>query len=145
MLSAVVQIDLHGANAPLVVTGTVTDATQRAVHPLVNRVPSISPGAVVWMDRTRADRVEPTAGELLPTALRHDHPDSGAGSAKATTPAERLEAPLIQGFRVQPRATGWEVPPRPVPLWPAPIGCPAGGLAHRPRSRPALGGRRVHC
>lgn len=97
MLSVVVPVDLHGADVRLVVTGTVTDATQWAVHPLMNRARSILPGAMVWVDLTGADRVEPTAVELLQSALQHDRPDSGAGSVQILTPAERLGAPLLPG------------------------------------------------
>lgn len=97
LLSVVVQIDLHGADVRLVVTGTVTDATQRVLHPLMDRARSILPGAMVWVDLTGADRVETTAVELLQSALQHDHPDSGAGSVKILTPADCLGAPPVPG------------------------------------------------
>lgn len=96
-LSVLVQLDLHGASVRLIVTGTVTETTQRAVHPLLARTCTIVAGATVSVDLTGAEHVEPAAFELLQGACDHHRPEAVEGPVEILAPAAGRSGPPRPG------------------------------------------------
>ena len=71
-LCVTVQIDLDGKTLRVLVTGCLTAASQRALHPLIRRARALTTGIHVTVDCTRAHHVDPTGVELLRAATDHD-------------------------------------------------------------------------
>ena len=86
--SVLVQVYLHGAYVRLVVTGSVTEANQHALHPLVARARTLIPPVAVTVDLTGAEHVEAGAVDLLRWALEHDGTAEGVGPVEVLTAAE---------------------------------------------------------
>ncbi|GAA1757516.1 hypothetical protein [Kocuria aegyptia] len=74
-LSVTVQVDLDGRTIRILATGCLTDASQRALHPLLRRARSLTPGIHVTVDLTGARHVEATGVQLLRWATHHDGAD----------------------------------------------------------------------
>ncbi len=71
-LCVTVQVDLDGRTLRVLATGCLTAASQRALHPLIRRARTLTPGIHVTVDCTGTHHVEPTAVELLRAATDHD-------------------------------------------------------------------------
>jgi hypothetical protein len=71
-LSVTVQIDLDGQSLRILAAGCLTAASQRALHPLIRRARTLTPGIHVSVDCTGAHHVEPAGVELLRAATDHD-------------------------------------------------------------------------
>lgn len=87
-LSVLVQIDLHGAYVRLVVTGSVSEANQHALHPVIARARTLIPSVTVTVDLTGAEHVEPGAVDLLRWALEHESTVGGAGPVEMLVASE---------------------------------------------------------
>lgn len=108
-LSVLVQADLHGAYVRLVVTGWMTEANQHVLHPVVARARTlIPPAAVVTVDLTCADHVDPAAVDLLRGAVGHDEIFGGRAAVEVLVPDRSLENRVVVPLTVRTRA-------RPVP------------------------------
>lgn len=71
-LSVTVQVALDGKALRVLVTGCLTAASQRALHPLIRRARTLTPGIHVTVDCTGAHHVEAAAVGLLRAATDHD-------------------------------------------------------------------------
>ncbi|MEX5260189.1 hypothetical protein [Kocuria sp. CPCC 205263] len=67
-----VQVDLDGQALRVLATGCLTAASQRALHPLIRRARTLTPGIHVTVDCTGAHHVELAGVELLREATDHD-------------------------------------------------------------------------
>jgi hypothetical protein len=70
-LSVTVQVDLDGRTVRILVTGCLTEASQRGLHPLVRRARALTPGVHVTVDCTGVEHLEAGGVELLGQALAH--------------------------------------------------------------------------
>ncbi|GEO97250.1 hypothetical protein [Kocuria turfanensis] len=68
-LSVTVQVDLDGEYVRVLATGCLTEASQRALHPLIRRARILTPGIHVTVDLSGAHHIEATGMELLRRAL----------------------------------------------------------------------------
>lgn len=86
-LSVTVQVDLDGKNVRIIATGCLTETSQQALHPLIDRARTLVPGIHVTVDLSGAQHVEATGVELLRQALEHDGPRSSPGPVELVVPA----------------------------------------------------------
>ena len=108
-LSVLVQIDRHDAYVRLVVTGRMTAANQHVLHPVVARARTlIAPAAVVTVDLTCADHVDPAAVDLLRGAVGHDEIFGGRAPVEILVPDRSLDHRAVVPMTARTRA-------RPVP------------------------------
>lgn len=84
-LSVVVQVDPGGSFVHLLVTGSLTEATQRQLPDLVGRARTLVPGATVNVDLSAAHHVEPAALAQLQRSLDHDHDRDSGGPVRVLT------------------------------------------------------------
>lgn len=71
-LSVTVQVDLDGRTIRILATGCLTEASQRALHPLIRRARDLTSGVHVTVDLTGARHVEAVGVNLLRWATDHD-------------------------------------------------------------------------
>lgn len=71
-ISVTVHVDLDGQYVRIVVTGRLTEFSQRALHPLIRRARTLTPGVQVTVDLTRVRHVEPLGLDLLRQAVDQD-------------------------------------------------------------------------
>ena len=76
-LSVTVQVDLDGKNVRVLVTGCLTELSQRALHPLILRARTLTPDIRVTVDLSGAQHVEALGVDLLRQAVGHDGPRQG--------------------------------------------------------------------
>lgn len=86
-LSVLVQVDLDGTSMCLGITGCLTEATQRALHPVMRRALTANPGMQVSVDLRCAEHIEIAGVDLLRSA-------TGNGNA---LPAARSVHVLLPG------------------------------------------------
>ena len=78
-ISVTVHVDLDGRNVRIVVTGCLTEFSQRALHPLIRRARTLTPTVEVTVDLTRVRHLEPLGLDLLRQAVDQD----GAGGTRS--------------------------------------------------------------
>lgn len=106
-LSVLVQVDLHGSDVRLVVTGCVTKANQHVLHPMIARARTLIPPVAVSVDLTGAGHVEAIAVDLLRWALEHDNTTAETGPVSVLAPARLPDhRPVLAGIGRQ-EAVGW--------------------------------------
>jgi len=71
-LSVTVQVDLDGRTVRILVAGCLTEASQRALQPLIRRARALTPGIHVTVDLTALHHVEAAGVELLRRSADHD-------------------------------------------------------------------------
>jgi hypothetical protein len=116
-LSVTVPVDLDGRTIRVLATGCLTVASQRALHPLIRRARTLTPGIHVTVDCTGVHHVEPTGVELLRAAVDHDEGSDGLrpveflfsdplrgpagtqGHGHRTTSARALQHPQVSEIR----------------------------------------------
>lgn len=91
-LSVTVQIDLDGKSVRIVVTGCVTEASQRALPPLIRRARNLTPGVQVTVDLSGAQHIEASGVDLLRWAIDHDRPLRGPVQLLVPAPDARPSA-----------------------------------------------------
>lgn len=105
-LSVTVQIDLDGKNVRIIATGCLTEASQQALHPLIDRASTLVPGIRVTVDLSGAQHVEATGVELLRQAFEHDSPCSSPGPVDLVVPDPLPDHLLTTVPLTRPSATG---------------------------------------
>jgi hypothetical protein len=87
-LGVLVQVDAHGAQVRLLVTGCVTEANQHGLHPVVAAARELIPLVAVIVDLTVAEHVEAAAVDLLRWAIEAGEAGSGTGPVEVLPPVE---------------------------------------------------------
>lgn len=115
-LAVVVQIDLDGGQARIVVTGLVTEVNQRGLCPVIDRARRLAPGIQVSVDLSGCESVEPVAVDLMRWAVEQEQVGAAAGpvefllpdpetasadpTARMTVAAEQLGCPAAPARQV---------------------------------------------
>ena len=71
-ISVTVHVDLDGRNVRIVVTGCLTEFSQRALHLLIRRARTLTSNVQVTVDLSEVRHVEPLGLELLRQAVDQD-------------------------------------------------------------------------
>ena len=102
-LSVTVQVDLDGRNVTVLVTGCLTEASQWALHPLIRRARTLTPGVRVTVDLNGAQHIEAAGIDLLRWTLDHDAPLPRQGPVTLVVP-DPLPAHPVATARPVPAA-----------------------------------------
>lgn len=70
-ISVTVRIDLDGSTVRILVSGFLTSLSQRALHPLIRRAHTLSPGVRVIVDLSPARAMERDGLRLLREEIAH--------------------------------------------------------------------------
>jgi hypothetical protein len=84
-ISVLVRVDIDGRRLRLVVTGALTGANQRALHPVIERARTLTPAAEVRLDLS-GSFLEPAAVELLRAGIDRQRRDRPAGTVELVLP-----------------------------------------------------------
>ncbi|GAB2598689.1 hypothetical protein GCM10009696_00110 [Kocuria himachalensis] len=87
-LCVLVQVDAHGAQVRLLVTGCVPEANQHSLHPVVAAARRLMPRVAVTVDLTVAEHVEVAAVDLLRWAIEAGEAGSGTGPVEVLPPID---------------------------------------------------------
>lgn len=81
-----VPIDFDGAYLRLAVSGCLTEANQRVLHPLIRRARAPIPPVTVSIDLSATGYVDPTAVDLLRWAIDHGETPGGVSRVEVLAP-----------------------------------------------------------
>lgn len=90
-LSVVIRIELDAHRVRIVVTGRLTGLNQQALHLLIDRARTLTPGARVVIDLSSAVIAEPAGLELLREAVNHAPLAGPIGTVDFLLPIPDLE------------------------------------------------------
>ncbi|MEX5258520.1 hypothetical protein [Kocuria arenosa] len=101
-LSVAVRVDLDGRHVWVVVTGCLTEASQWALHPLIRRARTLTPGLRVTVDLSGAHHVEASAVSLLRLAIAQEDLGHRAGPVGLVVPDSTPEPLFSAGPQALP-------------------------------------------
>lgn len=85
-LSVTIQVDLDGKHIRVLTTGCLTALSHRALHPLIRRARTLSPGVQVLVDLSGAHHIEAAGVTALRWAIDNDDPRPGRGPVELVLP-----------------------------------------------------------
>ena len=103
-ISVTVHVDLDGRNVRIVVTGCLTEFSQRALHLLIRRARTLTSNVQVTVDLSEVRHVEPLGLALLRQAVDQDE-------AVGTRSPLHLVVAEPSRPRAAPPQGAWETPP----------------------------------
>lgn len=104
-LGVLVQVDAHGTQVRLLVTGWVTEANQHGLHPVVAAARRLMPRVAVTVDLTVAEHVEAAAVDLLRWAIEAGEAGSDTGPVQVLPPIEAPAHRPVTALRGRARSS----------------------------------------